>query len=130
MQPMEASTAERNAEIRRLRALPGGERPSLAALALKHGISRERVRQIEVCENHPDPGDLHYPNGILLRRESAGMYECLKVGGRGKAPRRLGSVTGRRGHWTFSAPGQVLTAGSLPAIAQHVAEGLGIRSAA
>lgn len=124
-------TAARNAEIRRLRALPPKERPSLAELALKHGISRERVRQIEVGENHPEPGDLRYPGGIVLRREREGRFECFLAGKRGDVPQRIGIVHGGRRQWTLERPGRpAVTAESLPAIARVVVGELETRVAA
>lgn len=97
--------ATRNAEIRRLRALPSAQRPTLGELAVRYSISRERVRQIAEGIKHRDSGERCYPGGVVLRPEGAGRFEAyLHAGGRSSRI-RLGTVIGGAGSWAFERRG-------------------------
>lgn len=115
--------ALRNAEIRRLRALPPHERPSLATLALAHGISRERVRQIECGQQNRDGGERFYPGGVVFRPCEEGRYEVLLDMGRRAAPLRLGMAVSGTAGWTLVQRGQAAhQSPTLSALATHIAD--------
>lgn len=99
---------QRNEEIRRLRSLPTDQRPTLAELAERYAVSRERIRQIEGGIKHRDSGDRCYPGGIVLRPQGEGRYDALqRVDSRGST-QRLGTVLGGRGSWSFERRGSVV----------------------
>lgn len=99
---------QRNSEIRRLRSLPAEQRPTLAELAERFAVSRERIRQIEGGIKHRDSGDRCYPGGIVLRPQGQGRFDVLRqVDGRGLLE-RLGTVLGGRGRWSFERRGSVV----------------------
>ena len=100
----------RNAEIRRRRALPASERPSLRALAKEYGVSAERIRQIEakggVFERSGDDYRCRVDEGsdLLLEKEGEGRYVAYHRRARlGRS--RMGLIIGGHSRWAAELTG-------------------------
>lgn len=120
------TASARNAEIRRLRALPPGERPSLADLAAEHNLSRERIRQIECGQSHPKASGRRRYGEIELVTQGKGRYEVII--NRDGTPQCAGLVLGGQRRWTLERPRYPdVHADSIAKLAARVAQDSGIQ---
>lgn len=115
----------RNAEIRRMRALPIAERPSLQELADQHGISRERVSQIASGRNVDARSGLLRVTAaadvvVELEREGEGRFMAYyRPRGTSKGRICIGAITGGRSKWTAHLPrNQYVHGSSLPDVSR------------
>lgn len=107
-----AEKADRNALIRQQRSLPPGQRPSLAVLAAEHGVSRERIRQIEAGRpvSRTATGFVVAVDGgrVQLQREGEGRFAAYFRSASGGETRPLGVVAGCRRRWAVEGAAGVV----------------------
>lgn len=119
--------AGRNALIRQQRSLPPGQRPSLAVLAAEHGVSRERIRQIEAGRpvNRTATGFVVAVAGgrVQLEREGDGRFAAYFRSAGGGEARSLGVIAGRRRSWSVEGAAGVVGE-SLEAISRKLVAAL------
>lgn len=104
------ATQERNEEIRRRRALPLVDRPSLRVLAREYGVSAERIRQIEAKGGQfVRSGDdyrcrVDEGSDLILEKEGDGRYVAYHRRRRlGRS--RMGLIIGGRSRWSIELTG-------------------------
>lgn len=104
------ATQTRNEEIRRRRALPLAERPSLRVLAKEYGVSAERIRQIEakggVFVRSGDDYRCRVDEGsdLILEKEGDGRYVAYHRRHRlGRS--RMGLIIGGKSRWSIELAG-------------------------